>query len=244
MLMFNLVNNYRKQRRDCDADEFLDFAEEEMRKFNLDKVAMQTVDQEKCDLWYDMKIGRISASKIYEIVRSRWSSNIVRRLQNHILGNSPNNFSSSAMQRGLRLQDEVMKVASMILKKPLSRVGLLLDAEHPAIGASPDAVGPDFIVEIKCVIDDKNVKNYLDPSKKSGLKTKYYYQILLQMHIRNVKYGYFVIAAGDFETSKKVTIVKVKYNKWCALRMIRWAMKFWKDHIFEEIWDNLYAQKK
>lgn len=231
MLMYNLIVEYRKQNDDLDADEFLDFASEEMSQFDLDYVTQQTIDQEEDDLWHDMRIGRITASKIYEASKCHTQNGYLKNL---IMGSVsiPNNY---AMSRGLSLQEDVIDAVSQELDESLSCCGLILDSEHPAIGASPDAVGPDFVVEIKCPTTKQSVRNFIFPNKR--LKTKFYSQIQLQMHVKDVDHGYFVIADPDFESTNDVDIIRIEYNYDFTSKLIDDSMKFWKSTIFTELLD-------
>lgn len=229
--MYNLLNEYRKQTYDYEADDFLEFASDEMNSFQVDYVTEQTIDQEEDDLWHDMKIGRITASKIFEASKCHTQNGC---LQDLILGNTkiPNNY---AMERGLNLQSDVIDVVSEELNESLSRCGLLLDPDHPAIGASPDAVGPNFVVEIKCPTSEQSKKNFMYTTNR--LKTKFYSQIQLQMRLKNVEYGYFVIADPDFEETQEVEIINVDYNHGFTNKLIEDAMEFWKSNIFPELLD-------
>lgn len=232
--MYDLLNSYRRMTSSLNADEFLEFASKKMSHGNfIDIVETKTINQEKSDLWYDMKIGRITASKISEVTRC--TPRGVNNLRNGILGYS-SGYSSFAMKRGLRLQNQVIAKVSRLLKSPLSSCGLLLDPKHPAIGASPDAVGPNFVIEIKCPSSQNTLKNYvsdkIDPNTGSCLKPKSYAQIQLQMHFRKVKFGYFVIADPDFESTEHVDIFKVDYNESFANQLIDDAMEFWKTYVF------------
>lgn len=239
--MYELLYSYGRNRP-VNVDEFLEFASRKMARDNvIDSVKIKTINQEKSDLWWDMKIGRITASKIYEVTRCT-TLNRVRSFENSILG-SGSDFSSYAMERGIRLQNRVIDVVSKKLETPLSTCGLLLDPRHPAIGASPDAVGPNFVVEIKCPISQENFKNYLNirVNKNTGnhLKNKFYSQIQLQMHFSKVQFGYFVIAHSDFESTKEVDILKVDYDEKFTKDLINDAMEFWKAYIFPVMLYNI-----
>lgn len=237
--MYNLLIEYKREKKnEISADDFLDFATEEMEDLKLNShVTRETVDQNSCDLWHDMRIGRITASIIYEASKCKTPNG---QLKNRILGNV-SVPQTHQMQRGLRLEKEVLSVASKILNKTFTPSGLLLKRAYPAIGASPDAVGTNCVVEIKCPSSQKTVKNYLDPKKNSGLTNKCYYQIQVQMYMKRVQFGYFVVADPDFETTKKVTIKKVRYNPrpWVTKRVMEKAMDYWCENIFPAMWDNI-----
>lgn len=232
MLMYNLLDEYQNcYYAFLDADEFFQYSSVQMPQF-VDYVLQQTIDQDKVDLWYDLKICRITSSIIYEVTRCHTpNGNLVDR----ILGKVKPVPQTYQMQRGTNLQREVIDVVSKELNTRLSPCGLLLDPRYPAIGASPDAIGPDFVVEIKCPVSKDNFKNYLHPEKDYFLKSRYYSQIQLQMNLKKVDFGYFLIAHPDFELTKKVDIIRVDYNDKYTKKMIKDATKFWKANIYPEM---------
>lgn len=219
------------------ADEFLKFASAKMPHGNiLDVIERKTVNQEKNDVLWDMKIGRITTSEVSEV--ARYTPKGLNKLKNRILGYS-SCHGSQAIKREIRLQNQVINEVSRQLNTHLSTCGLMLDPQFPVIGASPDAVGPNFVVDIKCPISEKNFQNYLyvklDPNTGSNLKPEFYAQIQLQMHFRKVLYGYFVIANPEFESNQEVNIIKIDYNEDYTKNLLNRAIEFWKEHIFPEM---------
>ena len=54
------------------------------------------------------------------------------------------------MKRGILLEDEVRLVVEKELGAKIKKIGLLLNAECPIFGASPDGRCGDRLIEIKC----------------------------------------------------------------------------------------------
>jgi len=71
----------------------------------------------------------------------------------------------------------------------LHRTGLLLNPNFPILAASPDAVGKDFVVEVKCPVSLTSEERYIMKDQRIGPKV--FAQIQLQMFIKKVKKGYF-----------------------------------------------------
>lgn len=235
-LMLNLLCKYQSTCVDVEeAEEFLFFASDEMFKYNTsDIIQTKTIDRKENDLRHDMKIGRITCSSIFQaIARHTPKENLI----DIILGNVEIPISYSK-QRGIDLQKKVIDAVSFELNVPLSRCGLILDPIYPWLIASPDAVGPNFVVEIKNCLSMKKFKNYYLVPNSDHLKEEFYCQMQLQMYLKKVPFGYFVIAAPDFQTSKNVKIIKIKYDNNFAQKMVEVAREFWKKNIFAKILDQ------
>ncbi|XP_071576230.1 uncharacterized protein [Temnothorax nylanderi] len=143
--------------RNALADEFMLFAQLQMSETVCEEVNRRTIDQSDNSLWYELRYGRITASKLHESAHCQTSDGA---LVNEIIGASKL-FNSVQMERGKRLESEVLH--ELRRKKGLEccNSGLLLSPMFPVLGASPDAVGDDFIVEIKCPSSDKGFKRFL-----------------------------------------------------------------------------------
>lgn len=133
------------------------------------------------------------------------------------------------MKRGRALESQVVEVVERKLGMSLSSSGSQLDPLTPLIGASPDAINKDFVVEIKCPSSDKTVNNYI--TKKGDLKAKYYSQIQLQMHMAKREKGLFCLANPNFEENKEVNIINVNYDKEYVLETIQKVQSFWNSSI-------------
>ena len=117
----------------------------------------------------------------------------------------------------------------MTFKSP----GLILSSSFPVFGASPDAINDDFVVEIKCPMNERSYLNYLNA--RGEITPKCYAQIQLQMKLSGKKKGLFCIAAPDFEKSKKVKIVNVLFDPQFLAVNMRSALRFWKRAIGTKI---------
>lgn len=110
--------------------------------------------------------------------------------------------------------------------------GFIMDKKFPVIGVSPDGLTTDFVIEIKCPFKNKNFKNYVC----DGIPTKKYMaQIQLQMYFAKKKKGIFCLAHDNFEITKNIDICKVNLDVTYCEYLIKEAVNFWKDHIFEKL---------
>lgn len=239
MPLFETYKTNHDGTYEMSVDEFLGFAQGALTGFDSTHLFAEIATYKqgkKSEVSRKLKAGRIMCSTIHEVCNKKYFK---QQLINQILRKGKPPVETDAMQREYRLQNQVIEVVSDKLSAPLHRVGLLLNPEYPVLGAWPSAFGEDFVVEIKCPESEKDFKNYVDSTTKSGLKTKFYDQMQLQMFMKKVKVGYFVVAAPDFEKTKNVTILKVDYNDTFTQKMIKKAKTFWQD----EIWPEIYYGK-
>lgn len=66
------------------------------------------------------------------------------------------------MRRGRVLESSVMKAVSKKTNIPFVRSGLFLSGKLPLIGASPDGISDESVLEIKCPYTERNKRNYID----------------------------------------------------------------------------------
>ncbi|XP_046601957.1 uncharacterized protein LOC124295573 [Neodiprion lecontei] len=141
---------------------------------------------------------------------------------------------TEAMERGRRLEKDV-KLTEELLKTNIQDCGLLLDSRFPIIGASPDGVGNDFVVEIKCPMTCKAKSRYI--KENNQVANKFMAQIQLQMFMKKVKKGFFCVATHDFETSQSIKLICVEYDEDLVLDLIEKVMGFWKENIYSLIFN-------
>ncbi|XP_058447998.1 uncharacterized protein LOC131428239 isoform X2 [Malaya genurostris] len=217
--MFNLIREYSTN----DPDEFLRYCTERMQKENCSNAQILTVEQADTDLWHELRKGRITASRIHEASRCTM---LKGSLTNKIMGISSG--FSFAMKRGTDLEGHVFAV----LKKQypsLRETGLVLDPQFPWMGASPDGISDDFVLEIKCPYTPKTYECYIDVKK---LSKKYFAQIQLQMHMTHKTKALLGVAALDFERTRNVTQVWIEYDREYVANVMKEAFEYWRKGIF------------
>ncbi|XP_053695814.1 uncharacterized protein LOC128743290 isoform X2 [Sabethes cyaneus] len=217
--LFHLIREYSGN----DALEFLQFCTERMQEENCFNAQILTVEQADTDLWHELRKGRITASRIHEASRCTMLNG---SLTNKIMGISSG--FSFAMKRGTDLEGHVLAV----LKKQypsLRSTGLVLDPQFPWMGASPDGISDDFVLEIKCPYTPNTYQCYIDVKK---LSKKYFAQIQLQMHMTHKTKALLGVAALDFEKTRNVTQVWIDYDREYVSAIMEEAFEFWKKGVF------------
>ncbi|KAF9801729.1 hypothetical protein SFRURICE_014883 [Spodoptera frugiperda] len=99
----------------------------------IKKVEEETREQSNSALWFELRYGRITASRAFEVSRCKTSDGTLISL---ILGGKIPD--TPAMKRGRVLENEVRKTVESKIKKKVSKCGLLLNSKYPMIAGSPD----------------------------------------------------------------------------------------------------------
>lgn len=209
-------------------EDFIAYCMQSMTVEACQKAAYETVGQSNSPLWHSLRYGRVTASKFHEAAHCK---TVDGSLVESIFGAKV--FETQALQRGRILEGEVLKVVEATNKIKLNKCGLILSKEFPIFGASPDALGDDFIVEVKCPAKELTMKHYLTDSKEPTPKVMA--QMQLQMHFAQKPAALYCVANYDFETSKKVIQSHVKYDEILCKELILKCTQFWSNAIFTKL---------
>lgn len=107
----------------------------------IEKANKLTVEQADTNLWHQLRIGRVTASRLYETTRCTTKNG---SLIDKYLGKSSG--WSFAMMRGTFLEDFVFQEVQKEYPE-LERCGLIMNAStHPMFAASPDGIHKDFVL--------------------------------------------------------------------------------------------------
>lgn len=183
-----------------------------------------TVEQADTSIWHELRIGRITASRLHEATRCTMTrGSFVEKLMGQRSG------WSFAMMRGTVLEEfvflEVMKEYP-----DLRRAGLIMDHKiHPFLAASPDGLHNDFVLEIKCPATQNTYEQYIDINR---LSKKYFAQIQLQMYITGKTKAMLAVASLDFEKTRNITKIWIPFDEDYMKDMIDQAMEFYEKAVF------------
>lgn len=122
-----------------DVNRFIIFAKNSMETKLCENANKNTKQQSTSKLWFELRWGRITASKIHEAARCKTQNGY---LVKKIIGCSKV-YDTYFMKRGRDLEDEIIKE----LKKQgirAQKCGFFLIPQHPIIGASPEAISQEF----------------------------------------------------------------------------------------------------
>lgn len=97
------------------------------------------------------------------------------------------------------------------------------------IAGSPDGISEAGIIEIKCPVNAKSYKRYVQNGKPTQ---KFYAQIQLQMYVTGVQTGYFCVADYNFSVNKKVNIIAVTFDEQYISDLMEVIVSSWKQNIY------------
>lgn len=208
-------------------DQFFNHCRQFVDSSTINSAEILTIDQADTPLWFEMRYGRITASRIYQASRCKTKNG---SLVDSIMGKRSG--WSFAMQRGTNLEDQVFNVLKqdMVMQgHKLKQCGLFVDETLPHFGASPDGIADDFVVEIKCPATPKTYSEYISVET---LQRRYFAQIQLQMHITKRKKALLGVADLNFERNKKVVKVWIDYDEDYVKELIDDANAFWVQAVY------------
>lgn len=233
-----LINVFPDVRNsDVHASEFLNFCRSQMSEAACLEAETQTVMQSKNSLWYELRYARITASKAYDAAHCQ---TFTGTLLENILGASKFKVTE-AMQRGISLESQVLREVENKLKIKFKNCGLLLSSDYPFIGASPDGVSNEAVVEIKCPSSEKTLKRYIKANNK--ITAKYAAQVQMQMMLFKKNECFFCVASPDFERTKNVNIINVTYDAEYCKTLLEKCELFWYHAVFPALLKTVVVPK-
>lgn len=153
---------------------------------------MDNNELQRTDSWFQDRIGKVTASRLYDVVGTQKNGNYYAARENYmveialeiITGNAPDSFKSDAMQRGIDLESKAKEAYTLSTMNEVQDVGFI---NHPTIsrfGASPDGLILDMMgeplkkgIEIKC----PNSATHLKTLETKIINPQYIYQMFAQM---------------------------------------------------------------
>ncbi|XP_063893189.1 uncharacterized protein LOC135117617 [Helicoverpa armigera] len=191
----------------------------------------KTRQQNKSSVWYELRYGRITASRAYEFTRCNTNDGTL--IAQIMGGRIPD---THAIKRGRMLEDEVRETVSSKLRKTINKCGLFISKKYPTIAGSPDGVCDESIIEIKCPISTKTLKNYVNNGKPTK---KYYAQMQLQMYLSGRQQGYFCVADCNYNINKNVNIICVQYDDKYVSEFVLALVHSWKHNVYPLLYQSV-----
>lgn len=230
--MHNLLLRFLKGQHGSTSDDFLTYCSSQMSTEVCNSAEKQTINQSESVLWHELRYARITASKAHEAAHCH---TLEGSLVETVLG-ANSLKDSAAMMRGRTLEKEVRREIEKIKGIKINLCGLKISPQYPVMGASPDGICNDYVIEIKCPSTEKAITNYI---KNGQITEKYNAQIQMQMFFSKKKQGLFCLADVYFESSKSISILTVDYNEQYCLDILKKCTAFWKTAIFPVLKESL-----
>lgn len=264
-----LQNNFNKANEAKGLRELRDMAAKMTFHLTMDTVKWvesATRSQSKSDLWHWVRIGRITASVLKNVVHTsnEFPPPKLTTLKS-ICHPYLQKFETPATSYGRRNEPKARKVLERLWKTDhinteIMTCGVLLCSDNPFLAASPDAIGScsccgTFCVEIKCpfrLSSDSHLDSQLsiqEIAQKPNSFIKiindevelvqahaYYYQMQAQIHISGADFGIFMI----WSKSESITI-KVPKNVDFWDHCVERSRKYFYNIIMPELLGNYYT---
>ncbi|KAJ8910529.1 hypothetical protein NQ315_013492 [Exocentrus adspersus] len=111
------------------ADDFIEFMKHTMTDIDCQRREFLTRDQSKSTAWYELRFGRITASRLFQASRCQTTDGAL--MEKNLGATRP--FITEPIRRGLLLEEEVLKEVGQLRKLKIQRCGLLLDKDFPCL---------------------------------------------------------------------------------------------------------------
>ncbi|XP_008476270.1 uncharacterized protein LOC103513235 [Diaphorina citri] len=227
--MFHLINDFKVSGL-TEPDEFIEFASTFLKQQDLKLWAEETKGQAASPLWHTLRFGRICASKLYEAAHCTTDDGT---LVSTILG-ATKFKPSAAMKRGTALEERILQTVQHIYDIKPEKMGLVVKAEEPVFGASPDGVTENFVIEVKAPSSEKTFRTYFTPNMESPAP-KYMAQVQLQMYLLGQERAIFAVAKPNYEETYEVVSIIVEFDLALITDLLQRARDFWKKSIFPKL---------
>ena len=171
--------------------------------------------EQRTDEWFEARLGKVTASRIYDVLsktKSGYSATrknyMAQLLCERLTGNREESFKTAAMQRGNNIEPKARARYMLETGELVEETGFI---NHPTInmsGASPDGlVGEDGLIEIKC----PNTATHLEFLRTKTPKPEYLLQMLWQMACTGRKWCDFV--SYDDRLPEHLSFQMVRINR-------------------------------
>ena len=230
----------------------------------LDKINLGTMGQSKNKLWFQLRAGRVTASRLRDVCATQ-RSNPSKSLLKSICYPIENKFKSIPTTYGI--QHEKDAIYDYFNEKRKSHTdfhcyesGFLMNNGFPFMGASPDGIimcpcdnNELGVLEVKCpyvlnggiTIKDTIAKNsnfmlQYDDKNNYVLKKnhKYYYQVQAQIHMAGVQFSDFVVWSPN-----EIHIERIERDTALWNIVAPQAKQFFDYCIMPEMFGKIYTRK-
>lgn len=212
------------QKPDMNPDDFKQAQEvfiENLKKQALKRydIERDTILQAESALWLELRRCILTASNFAKICKRRPNLNSAPLVKSILYGYSMDHVESIKYGK----ENEVKAIAQLAIQENITiqKCGLFIDETHCFLGASPDGICEEGLIEIKCPISirgidpdeairQKKLKCFLFDGVNVifNVKHDWYYQVQGQLNIANKNVCLFAVYTGPEFPIKVVKIYK------------------------------------
>lgn len=197
----------------------------------------ETVLQRDCQMWFERRKHRLTSSLFGKICKRRNESSKVLFKSIEYTAR----LTTPAVLYGIDREATALCEYTKKTSRKVEKVGLFIHPEHNFLGASPDGLVEDGVIEIKCPFTAKDENpneftfNFLNVDGELRPNHDYYFQIQGILEITNREWCDLIIY-----TSKGIRIVNIKRSRSFWSRMLQRLTEF---YYFEFIPYHLFPNR-
>jgi putative phage-type endonuclease len=173
--------------------------------------------EQRTEAWYAEKLGRLSASRVYDIIPGKRGSYLESRnrlmwevLAERITGKRTEKYVTAAMQYGIDMEPVARAAYTFTTHEDVVETGFHVHPTISGLGASPDGlVGTDGLLEIKV----PNTETALKAWAGEEIDPRYMYQMQCQMACTGRQWCDFVVYDPRLPLKLELYIKGVKRDK-------------------------------
>ncbi|XP_041472362.1 uncharacterized protein LOC121421662 [Lytechinus variegatus] len=240
------LRSYFTESTELQTQKSADLKEMTVTKEEIDKVEKATEEQADSVVWHDQRAGRITASRVYDVLHTNQEKPAKSVLLN-ITNPNMTPIKTASLKYGRENESKVLEEYARTSRHDdlkIAHSGLRLDAERHWLGASADGLVEcschgKGVIEIKCPYSARNMSTdeylkskYCCLDENSHLKYghRYYDQVQTQMHVYNVQYCTFIVKAGN-----KLIVNHVQRDDSYLHAAVSKLEKFWRTNVVPEL---------
>lgn len=216
-------------------------------------IEKRTILQSESGEWLELRRNMLTASNFGKIVK-RKPTNTCKNLVKNLLY-KPNIDHVSSISHGKKYEKVALEQLAIMKNINVENCGLFIDEKYPFLGATPDGITSDMLIEIKCPIAPfkigieeairQNKMHFYKKNKKGQVQinnnSDWYFQVQGQLHICKKKQCLFGIWYGDNKI--KIEMIE-KDDKFWADVMEPKLLKFYHDCLLPELVDPRHIRNK
>lgn len=218
------------------------------------EIERRTILQSESGEWLELRRNLLTASNFGKIVKRRKSNSCVNIVKNMLY--RPNIDHVASISHGKKNEKPALAQLSRLLNLEIKDCGLFIDEKYPFLGATPDGITDDMVIEIKCPIApfkigiDAAIKegkmHFWRMNKKTGQmfineKSDWYFQVQGQMHICRKEKCLLAVWYGE---NKIKTEIITKDDRFWKEKMEPNLLTFYYDCLLPELVDPRYTRNQ
>jgi putative phage-type endonuclease len=186
--------------------------------------------------WYKARLGKITASRVHDILPGKYGYKVARKkykaqlISEILTGNVQESFCSQAMQYGKDMESIARSAYEAQTGNFVEEVGFIICDTLDYLGCSPDGLGEDRGLEIKCPDTSTHIdtiERFVDGKHK--IPSQYYTQIQTAMMCTQFDEWDYVSFDNRLTGRLQIYIESVNLDYVYCQKIYDEVKKFWKE---------------